>query len=122
MKINSFKEIRVWKKAHKLTLSIYKLTNVFPKSEKFGIISQLRRASSSICANIVEGFYRNSTKELINFIYIARGSCGECIYYLLLAKDLKYLKNDQYEKLESEYETIIKQLNAWVKSLRKRKK
>lgn len=81
MNIKSFKDIKAWKNAHQITLNLYKITKEFPKEEKFGITSQLRIASSSICANTVEGYYRKTTKELINFLYIARGPAGECIYY-----------------------------------------
>jgi len=122
MKIKSFKDIRVWKNAHQITLEIYKITEKYPKEERFGLTSQLRKASSSICANIVEGYYRNTTKELINFLYIARGSTGECMYFLLLAHRLKYLNKKQFDKLESSYKIIIKQINAWIKSLKERKK
>lgn len=69
----SVEEVPVWVKTHELTLKVYKLTAFFPKSELFGLTSQLRRSSSSVPANITEGFYRNSTKELIQFLYNARG-------------------------------------------------
>lgn len=117
-KYKDFTETPVWKKAHKLTLKIYKITSTFPKIEKYGIITQLRRAATSIGANIAEGFYRCSTKELINFLYIARGSCGECIHFIILAKDLKYIDIKTYKDLKSEYNSIAKQLNGWIKSLK----
>lgn len=117
-KYQKIEEVPVWQKAHGLTLEIYKITEKFPKSETFGIISQLRRASSSIPANITEGFYRKSTKELIQFLYNARGSYGETIYHLILAKDLKYLTEAEYRLLREDCEQIGKQLNGWIKSLR----
>lgn len=121
LKIYTFQDIPVWQKAHQLTIKIYQLTKSFPKEENFGIIIQIRRASSSIAANIAEGFYRNSTKELINFLYIARGSCGECIYFLILAKDLGYINNITFKNLKLEYDSVAKQLNGWIKSLRNKR-
>jgi four helix bundle protein len=113
-------EVPVWKKSHEAVLLIYKATDSFPKREMFGLTSQLRRSASSIPANIAEGFYRNSTKELMQFIYNARGSCGETIYHLLLAKDLKLIKEKEYLYLIDLYNEIGKQLNGWIKSLRKK--
>ncbi len=113
-------ELPVWKKAHELTLLVYKVTKSFPKSEIYGLTSQIRRSSSSIGANIAEGFNRNSTKELIQFLYNARGSSGESLYHIRLARDLKYLKDDYYKKLENGYNEVGRQLNGWISSLRKR--
>ena len=118
MKYTSFEQLPIWGKAHELILFIYKLTETFPKSEIYGLTSQLRRSASSIPANIAEGFYRNSTKELVQFLYITRGSLGETKYHLRLSKDLNYLMQKDYEYLISEYEIIGKQLNGWIKSLK----
>lgn len=118
IKMKSFEDAPVWKKSYLLTLKIYNLVNSFPKEEVYGVSSQLKRASSSIGANIAEGFYRNSTKELINFLYIARGSCGECIYFLMLAKDLQYIDNLVFKELKLDYNSVSKQLNGWIKSLK----
>ena len=96
----SYEEVPVWKLAHELTLVIYKVTNKFPKQEIFGLITQIRKSSSSIPANIVEGFYRNTTKELLSYLFNARGSCGETLYHLRLASDLKYLSNREYATLK----------------------
>jgi len=96
-----WKDLEVWKKAHKLVLEIYRVTASFPNSETYGIISQLRRASSSVTANIVEGQSRNTTKEYLSFLYNARGSVEEVRYFLLLAKDLGYIKEDRYNELEA---------------------
>lgn len=117
-KYKSFKEIPVWQLSHKLTLEIYKLTNKLPKEEKYGLVSQLRRSASSVPSNIVEGFYRNTTKELLSFLYISRGSCGETIYHLLLVKDLGYIESPEYDSLIEQYESVIKQLSGWIRSLK----
>ena len=110
----------VWQKAYQLTLYVYKATKDFPKSEIYGLTSQLRRSSSSIGANISEGFSRNSTKELIQFLYNARGSCAETLYHLKLSKDLNYLDERTYQELKSGYDEVGKQLNGWIPSLRKK--
>ena len=118
IKYQSIEEVPVWIKAHEMVLKVYKLTESFPKSELFGLTSQLKRSASSVPANITEGFYRNSTKELLQFLYNARGSLGETKYHILLSKDLKYLKEKDYLLIKNGYEEVGKQLNGWIKSLR----
>lgn len=118
MTYKSIEEVPVWIKAHQAAIKIYRITESFPRSELFGLTSQLRRSSSSIPANLAEGFYRKSTKELLQFIYNARGSCGETIYHLLLAKDLRLITQKDYDSLRMDYDEIGKQLNGWIKSLR----
>lgn len=119
MLYKSHLEVPVFKLAHKLTLAVYLVTEGFPRSEIYGITSQLRRATASIPANIVEGFYRKSRKELIQFLIVSRGSCGEVRYFLLLSKDLGYINPNKYLELDNLAEDIHKQLNGWIKSLRK---
>ncbi len=116
----SVEELPVWLKSYQLTLKIYNLTKSFPKDEMYALTSQLRRSGSSIGANITEGYARNSTKELLQFLYNARGSSAETLYHLKLALDLKYLKKSDYENLKEGYNEIGKQLNGWISSLRKR--
>jgi len=98
----------------------HKITKKFPKDELYGVISQLRRASSSVPANIVEGFYRHSTKELINFLFNARGSTGEVIYFLLLSKDLGYIDQERYIKMREKCELLAMSINALINSLNKK--
>lgn len=117
-KYQSVEEVPVWKKAHGLVLLVYKYTENFPRVEIYGLITQLRRACASIPANISEGFYRNSTRELLQFLYIARGSCGETLYHLRLSRDLGFLMERDYLLLKEGYEEVGKQLNGWIKSLR----
>lgn len=114
----NFQEIPVWQESHKLALEIYRITKRFPKEEVYGLTGQLRRSSSSIPANITEGFYRNTRKELLQFLYNARGSAGETVYHIILAKDLKYISNKEYEKLSESYQGIVRQLSGWIKSLK----
>ena len=113
-------ELPVWQKAYEMTLLVYIVTKDFPRTETYGLISQLRRSSSSVGANISEGFSRNSTKELIQFLYNARGSCAETLYHLRLGWDLKYLNEKNYQTLRLGYSEVGKQLNGWISSLRKR--
>jgi four helix bundle protein len=95
MKINDFFDLDSWKESHRLVIAIYKLVRRLPKDERYGIVDQLRRASSSITANIAEGFGRYHFKDKIRFYYQARGSVNEVENFLLLAKDLGYVvKND----------------------------
>lgn len=117
MKYSNVEELPVWMSAHELTLAIYKVSSSFPKEEMYALTSQIRRSASSIPANISEGFYRRSTKELIQFIYNARGSLGETRYHIRLARDLNYINNDKYENIISQIEIVSKQLNGWLKSL-----
>jgi four helix bundle protein len=115
-----WKELKIWQKSHDLTLLIYKISSSFPKSEQYTLISQLRRSSASICANIVEGQSRNTTKEYINFLYNARGSLEETRYHLLLSNDLKYFKKEQYQELEKICEDISKMINGLINVLKKK--
>jgi four helix bundle protein len=95
-KIRDFTDLETWKNSHKLVLEVYKLTKVFPKSETFGLISQLQRASVSITSNIAEGFGRQTIKEKIQFYYQAHGSLTEIKNQLILAKDLKYISETEF--------------------------
>lgn len=118
MLYKSHLDVPVFKLSHKLTLEVYLATERFPRSETYGITSQLRRATASIPANIVEGFYRKSRKELIQCLIIARGSCGEARYFLLLSKDLKYIDSAKYLELDNLVEDVHKQLNGWIRSIK----
>lgn len=117
-KFNTAEDIPVWQLSHKLTLEVYKLSETFPRTEAYGLTSQIRRSASSVPANITEGFYRNSTKELIQFLYNARGSYGETLYHLRLAKDLRFINDSEYIGIIENYVQLGKQLNGWIKSLR----
>jgi len=114
-----WKELNAWKKAHELVLEIYKVTANFPKSEIFGITSQLRRSAFSVPANIVEGNSRNTTKDYIRFLYQARGSVEEVRYFLFLSNDIEYLDNKDFQRLEEEYSSVSKLINGLIKSMNK---
>ncbi|MDO8524324.1 MAG: four helix bundle protein [bacterium] len=118
MIIKTFTEILAWQKAHQLTLEIYKITSQFPKTEQFGLISQMRRCAVSIPSNIAEGFKRKSLNDSLHFYNIAEGSLEELKYQLLLAKDLDYLNKEVYGELSELSDEVGKLLNGWKKSQR----
>ena len=94
-----YRKIVAWQRAHQLTLRIYKKTKAFPSEERFGLISQLRRAAYSVPSNIVEGSARGTKKEYLRFLYISLASLKEAEYFLLLSHDLGYLNKPDYEEL-----------------------
>ena len=110
----SFRDLRVWQKAHELVLAVYRYTESFPEREKYGLAHQLRRSAISIPANIAECFGKRSPAEKARFLNIAEGSVEECRYYLILSQDLGY---GQTESLASTLEETSKLLNAYVRTL-----
>jgi four helix bundle protein len=113
--------LQVWERAHRLTLDVYGATRVFPKEEMYGLTNQLRRAASSIPANIAEGCGRNGDTELARFLDIAMGSTTELDYHLILARDLGYLQLAHYERLATEVDGVSRMLAAFIARLRKKK-
>jgi len=118
--VKSFRDLEVWQRAHRVVLDVYRLTNPFPRSEQFGVVSQLRRAAFSIPANIAEGFGRRSTKELLQFVAVANGSLEELRYFLLLSRDLRYLSPMEHAKMEGDLKAVAQMLEGLAKSLRRR--
>lgn len=116
MSIKSFKNIIVWQKSHKLALSIYRISSLFPAQEQFNLTSQIRRCAVSIPSNIAEGFARKSLNDSKRFYIIAEGSLEELRYQLLLANDLGYIKNDQFNDLDQKAEEVGKLLGSWKRS------
>jgi len=105
-----FRKITAWQRGHALTLRICQATSRFPDNERFGLVSQIRRACASIPTNVAEGCGRSSNNELARFIDIATGSASEVEYQLLLAKDLGYLPKDQHTSLSTEVIEIRRML------------
>ena len=97
--MKDFRDLIVWQKSHKLPLDVYEATRKFPKEELYGLISQLRRSSSSIPCNIAEGCGRRGNGEFHKFLQIATGSASEVEYQLLLAHELGYLNSAEFIKL-----------------------
>jgi len=120
MKVKSFEDLTVWQEAHKLTLEVYKLTAKFPGSEKYGVVSQLRRCSSSVPANIAEGFGRATTRELLRCLQIARGELEETRYFVLLSRDLGYVTSQDCENVGQHCNSIGRLINALGSLLKRR--
>jgi four helix bundle protein len=120
-KISNFFELDAWKKAHQFVLGIYGATQDFPKEELFGITSQLRRAASSISANIAEGFSRYHYNDKIRFYLNARGSVSEVQSFLFLSRDLGYLGEVDFKKLFLESEEVGKLINGLIRAIDKQK-
>jgi four helix bundle protein len=116
--VEDFKKLRVWQSAHELTLGIYRSSKTFPKEETYGLTSQLRRAASSVGANIAEGCGRRSDGEMRRFLQIARGSANELEYHLLLARDLDYLSATDFDDLETRVLEIQRMLASFAARLR----
>ena len=112
-----FRTVRAWERAHALTLQVYRATSSFPGNERFGLLSQMRRACASIPTNVAEGCGRSTNNELARFIDTATGSASEVEYQLLLAKDLGYLPEGQCERLSAEVTEICRMLLAFNKKL-----
>ena len=117
-KFNSFEEIISWQKSRELNSDIYSLTNNNQSfSKDFGLRDQIRRSSISISSNIAEGFERETTKEFIRFLYIAKASAGEFRSQLYLAFDLKYITNEEFEKLKLKVNEVSRLISGLIKYL-----
>jgi four helix bundle protein len=116
--MQDFKKIKVWEKAHSLTLSIYNITKEFPKTEMFGLTNQIRRSCISIPANIAEGCCRGSRADFSRFLQISMGSASELEYHLLLSRDLNFISVSIYEQLTNQTEEIKKMLSSFIKKLK----
>ena len=116
--MRDFRQLRVWQKAHRLTLAIYEVTGTFPKEEIYGLTSQLRRAGASVPANIAEGCGRDGTAELSRFLRIAMGSASELEYHLLLAHDLNMLSDSAYERLATDTTEVKRMLASLISRLK----
>ncbi len=116
--MQDFHKLKVWEKAHSLTLVIYSVTKHFPKEEIYGLTSQLRRSVFSIATNIAEGCGRGTKKEFSHFLQVAMGSASEVEYLLILAKDLNYLDESLYKNLSDNGIEIKKMLSSFILKLR----
>jgi four helix bundle protein len=110
--MRNYKDLLVWEKAHRLTLAVYKATQSFPKDERFGLTSQIRRASASIPANLAEGCGRRSDGEMARYIQIAMGSGAELSYHFLLSKDLGLMQSAEYESMSSDLSEVMRMLSS----------
>jgi four helix bundle protein len=116
--VQDFRKLAVWVRSHELTLRLYAYTVDFPREEIYGLVSQLRRAASSVPANITEGCGRGGRADMARFLQIALGSASELEYHLLLARDLNYLANAEYEDAAREVTEIKRMLTALARRVR----
>ncbi len=115
--MKDIKDLGVWEKAHSMTIGVYKATKEFPREELFGITSQMRRAASSIGANIAEGTGRRSDGELTRYLHIARGSAAELEYHLLLARDLDLLSITKFDFLRRQVDEVQRMLTSLIQQV-----
>ena len=116
--MRDFRTLKVWHKAHELTIAVYKASADFPKAEIYGLTGQLRRASASIAANLAEGCGRSGDAELARFVQIAMGSASEAEYHLLLASDLGFLEESEHKQLDDRVTEIKRMLTSFLQTLR----
>ncbi len=116
---SKFQDLITWQKAHALALEIYSTTKLFPKEETYGLTSQIRRASVSVAANIVEGYRKRGKADKVRFFNISEGSLDEIKYFLILSKDLKYMSKENFEALMSLSEEVSRLLSSYIKAISK---
>jgi len=115
--MRDYTKIEAWRLADDLTVNVYARTRRFPKEEMYGLTSQLRRASYSVPANIVEGSSRESKKDYLHFLYIARGSLSETQYFIHLARRLEYLSNEESELLRQQTKLTFSCLHGLIRAV-----
>lgn len=118
MRVKDFREVKVWQRSHQITVELYQVTKGFPKDELFGLTSQMRRAASSIPANIAEGCGRDGDAELKRFLSISLGSACELDYFILLAGELGYIDSDTSKKLAIDILEIRRMLGGFIQKLK----
>lgn len=116
--MKDFRKLKVWQKAHLLTLKVYEVTRGFPKEEVYGLTAQMRKSSSSIPTNIAEGCGRTGDAEFGRFLQIAMGSASELEYELILSRDLHYLSLNEYEDLQHDTVEVKRMLTPFIGKLR----
>ncbi|MBC8333359.1 MAG: four helix bundle protein [Anaerolineae bacterium] len=114
-KIESFRDLKVWQKAHQLVLDVYQMTKNFPTDERYGLVSQMRRAAVSVPANIAEGFKRKGKGEKVRFYNIGEASLEELKYFFILSKDLEYISDNR--QFMEEAEIISKMLYRLIEAV-----
>jgi len=121
MKITRFEDLECWQEATSLAIDIYHISSKGEFGKDFGFRDQLRRAAVSIASNIAEGKERETTSEFIRFLYIAKGSAGELKTQLYIAKEIGYLLEDEFQKLNERAEKIAGMLGNLIKAIRRNK-
>ena len=116
--MQNFRNLQVWRSAHTLVLSVYRITRAFPREEQFTLVSQIRRAAISVPANIAEGCGRGSDRDFARHLQIAVGSADELDYHLLLATDLCFISSGEHQLLLRELVEVRKMLTGLVRRLK----
>jgi len=116
--LQNFRDLKVWEKAHTLALATYAATANFPAAERFGLTSQMRRAAASVPANIAEGCVRSSHRDFARFLHTAMGSASELEYFVLLARDLKFVDGEMHDRLVRDLQEVKRMLTALIARLK----
>lgn len=119
MTIKNFEDLKIWQLSIELSIKIYQVTKTFPKSELFSLTDQLRRAVTSIGANIAEGFGRQYQKEKIQYLYQSRGSLYEVKHFLYISEKLGYISNPELNDILQDIEYLAKSINSFITSLQR---
>lgn len=120
--LKNYQELNVWKKSYELCLKIYLITKDFPEEERYGLTAQIRRSAVSISSNIAEGYGRQTTKEYIQSLYIAYGSICELETQTLIAKDLAYVKVEEFQRIQGIIKDVERMLKALINALKAKRK
>jgi four helix bundle protein len=115
--VKDFRDLKVWDRAHRLTLDVYRATAGFPREERYGLTSQIRRCSASIGANIAEGCGKRGNGEFQRYLQIASGSASELDYHLLLARDLGFLADSDYALLSTSLSELRRMLTSLLQKV-----
>jgi four helix bundle protein len=115
--MQDFRNLKVWEKAHQLTLLVYRLTKNFPKEELFALTQQIRRSSASVPTNIAEGCGRGSNADFARFLWIASGSAKEVDYQLLLARDLGFFQDTEYQQSKEAISEVMRMLSGLIQTV-----
>lgn len=114
-KIVAFTDLIVWQKGHELVVEVYKITKRFPKEETYSMVDQMRRAASSVTANIAEGFGRHTYTDKVHFYYMAQGSLTELKNFLFIARDVDYLNDEEFISLMDRANITHQLLQGFIK-------
>lgn len=114
--VKNWTDLNAWKKAHQLVIEIYKITKTYPKDELYALISQIRRASVSVAANITEGFHRETKKDRLHFYTMALTSLEEVKYHIILSKDLEYIDVNKAREIYSLANEVGRLLRRWMQT------
>jgi|ETN02SMinimDraft_2_1059926.scaffolds.fasta_scaffold30274_2 four helix bundle protein len=115
--VRNFLDLKIWQKAHQLTINLYALAKNFPATEQYGLASQIRRSSSSIGANIAEGCGQHTSKAIKRYLFLAYGSLQELKYHILLAKDVGYIVSEKFEAINNDCILLSKMIYAFINKM-----